>query len=91
MHMKVKVSVTQSCVTLCDSMDCSWPGSSVHRILQAGILEQVAISFSRGSSQSQESNPGLLHCGQILYCLSHGCIYKKDLTHISVKETSLKK
>ena len=36
--------------TLCDSMDCSPPGSSVHRILQARILEWVAISFSRGSS-----------------------------------------
>ena len=39
--------VTQSCPTLCDSMDCSPAGSSVHRILQAGILEWVA--FSRGS------------------------------------------
>ena len=47
---KVKVSVTQSCPTLCDPMDCSPPGSSVHGILQAGILESVAILFSRGSS-----------------------------------------
>ena len=42
--------VAQSCPTLCDHMDCSLPGSSVHRILQARILEWVAISFSRGSS-----------------------------------------
>ena len=42
--------VTQSCLTLCDPMDCSLPGSSVHGIFQAGILEWVAISFSRGSS-----------------------------------------
>ena len=42
--------VTQSCPTLCDSTDCSPPGSSIHGILQARILEQVAISFSRGSS-----------------------------------------
>ena len=48
--MKVKVLVTQSCLTLYDPMDCSPPGSSVHRILQARILEWVAISFSRGSS-----------------------------------------
>ena len=41
----------QSCLTLCDPMDCSQPGSSVHGILQARILEWVAISFSRGSSQ----------------------------------------
>ena len=42
--------VTQSCPTLCDSMDCSPPSSSVHGILQARILEWVAIPFSRGSS-----------------------------------------
>ena len=41
--------VAQSCPTLCDPMDCSPPGSSVHRILQARILEWVAISFSRRS------------------------------------------
>ena len=39
-------SVTQSCLTLCDPMDCSLPGSSVHGIFQARILEWVAISFS---------------------------------------------
>ena len=38
--------VTQSCLTLCNPMDCSPPGSSVHGILQARILERVAISFS---------------------------------------------
>ena len=47
---KVKVSVAQSCPTLCDPMDCSPPGSSVHGILQARILEWVASPFSRGSS-----------------------------------------
>ena len=40
----------QSCPTLCDPRDCSLPGSSVHEIFQARILEWVAISFSRGSS-----------------------------------------
>ena len=44
-------SVTQSCPTLCDPIDCSLPGSSVHGISQAGILEWVAIPFSRGSYQ----------------------------------------
>ena len=43
--------VTQSCLTLCDPVDCGPPGSSIHGILQARILEWVAISFSRGSSQ----------------------------------------
>ena len=42
--------VAQLCPALCDPMDCSPPGSSVHGILQARILEWVAISFSRGSS-----------------------------------------
>ena len=42
--------VAQSCPTLWDPVDCSPPGSSVHGILQARILEWVAISFSRGSS-----------------------------------------
>ena len=42
--------VAQSCPTLCDPVDCSPPGSSAHGILQARLLEWVAISFSRGSS-----------------------------------------
>ena len=46
--------VVQSCRTLCDPMDCSLPGSSVHGILQARILEWVTISFSRGSSQPRD-------------------------------------
>ena len=43
----MKVVVTQLCQTLCNPMDCSPPGSSVHGILQARILEWVAVSFSR--------------------------------------------
>ena len=46
--------VAQSCPTLCDPMDCSLPGSSVHGIFQAIVLEWVAISFSRGSSQPRD-------------------------------------
>ena len=53
-------SVTQSCPTLCDPMNCSPPGPSVHGILQARMLEWVALSSSRGSSQSQGSNLVLL-------------------------------
>ena len=48
--MKCKILVAQSCLTLCYHIDYSPPGSSVHGILQARILEWVAISFSRGSS-----------------------------------------
>ena len=104
--------VAQSCSTLCDPMDCSPPGSSIHGISQARILKWIAISFSKGSSWSRDwtqvfciagrfftiwatreallssleeisavlhlylsfnsnYNPGLLHCRQILYQLSH--------------------
>ena len=48
--VKVKVLVAQSCLALCNPMDYNQPGSSVHGILQARMLEWVAIPFSRGSS-----------------------------------------
>ena len=51
----IKVSkVAQLWLTLCDPMDCSPPGSSVHGIFQARVLEWVAIPFSRGSSQPRD-------------------------------------
>ena len=60
--MKVKALVTQSCLTLCDHMDRSPPGSSVHGILQARILEWVAMPFSRGMNLlTQGLNLSLLH------------------------------
>ena len=52
----VKVLVAQSCSTLCNPRDCSLPGSSVHGIFQARILEWVAILFCRGSSQPRNWN-----------------------------------
>ena len=61
----------QLCLTLCHPMDCSLPASFIHGIFQTRVLEWVAISFSRGSSPTQGSNPGLLHCRQTLYRLSH--------------------
>ena len=63
--LKVKMLVAQSCLTLCSPMDCSLPGSSVHGILQARILEWVAISFFRDQTQ--------VSCidRQILYHLKH--------------------
>ena len=50
----MKVLVTHSCLTLCHPIDCSPPGSSVHGIFQARILEWVAIPFSRGSCQPRD-------------------------------------
>ena len=54
LNRKVKVLVTQSCPTLCDSVDWSPPGSSVHRVLQERKLEWVAIPFLRRSSQPRD-------------------------------------
>ena len=63
--------ISQSCPILCDPMDFSLPGSSVHGIFQAVVLEWIAISFSREIFPAQGSNPGLPHCRQTLYRLSH--------------------
>ena len=64
-------SVAQSCLTLCDPVDCSPPGSSVHGILQARTLEWGAISSSRGSSRPRESI--------LVSCVS--CIGRQTLCH----------
>ena len=64
----------QSCPTLCDPMDCSPPVSSVHRILQARILEWVTMPSSRGSSQSRDqtlSLCGFCTAGKFFLPLSH--------------------
>ena len=66
----VCVLVTQSCLTLCDPMDYSLPGSSVRGILQSRILEWVAISSSRGSSRPRDRTHicvSCIHCRWILY------------------------
>ena len=51
MKVKSESEVTQSCPTLSDPMDCSLPGSSVHRIFQARVLEWGAIAFSRSKTR----------------------------------------
>ena len=51
---KKESEVAQSCATLCDPMDCNLPGSSVYGIFQVRVLEWVALSFSRGSSQPMD-------------------------------------
>ena len=64
----------QSCPTLCNPTDCSPPGSSVHGILHARILEWVAMPSSKRSSQPRNwaDVSGLLHCRQILSCWATG-------------------
>ena len=54
--------VTQSCLTLCDLMDCSSPGSSAHGSLQPRILEWVATPSSRGFSSPRDRTPHLFSC-----------------------------
>ena len=67
------VLIAQSHPTLCNPTDCSLPGSSVHGILQAsGLVTGVGcLSLLQGIFLTQGSNPGLLHCMQILYQLGH--------------------
>ena len=60
----------QSCLALCDAMDCSLPGSSVHEILHARIPEWVAISFSRGSSPPRDQTR--VSC---IYCIGRRVLY----------------
>ena len=59
--------VTESCLTLCNPMDCGPPGSSVYGIFQARILEWVAISYSRGSSWPKDGTCVSCIGRQILY------------------------
>ena len=75
LRQELCVSVTWLCPTLCDPMDCSLPGSSIHGILQAKNTRVGSHSLLQGIFPTQGLNPGLLHCRQILYCLSQqGCL-----------------
>ena len=59
------------CPTLCDPMDCSPPGSSVHGKSSGKNTEVGCHALLQGIFSTQGSNPDLLHCRRILYCLSH--------------------
>ena len=63
--------VSQSCPTLCDPMDCSLPGFSVHGGSLGKNTGVGCHALLQGIFPTQGSNPGLLHCRWILYCLSH--------------------
>ena len=63
--------VTQSCLTLCNPMDCSLPGSSVHRDSPDKNTGVGCHALLQGIFPTQGSNLGLPHCRQILYCPSH--------------------
>ena len=73
----------------CNPMDCSPPGSSVCGILQARIMEWVAMPFSKGSSWLRDqTNPGLAHCGQTFYHLrkNEPCFH---ILHVSFSEWNI--
>ena len=84
------VLVAQSCMTLCDPVDCSPPGFSVHWILQARMLEWVAISFPRGSSQPRDKTRAFLIAGRLFTMWAtreafygwviFNCIYVESIT-----------
>ena len=61
----------QSCLTVCDLMDCSPPDSSVHGDSSGRITGVVCHTLLQSIFATQELNPGLLHCRQILYHLSY--------------------
>ena len=63
--------VTQLCLTLCDPMDCSPPGSSVHGDSPRKTIGVGCHALLQGIFPTQGSNPGLPHCRWILYYLSH--------------------
>ena len=67
----MKVLDARLCLTLCDPMDCTPPGSSVHGILHGKDTGVGSQPLLQGIFQNQKSNPNLLHCRQILYHLSH--------------------
>ena len=84
-----KVLVAQSCLTLCDPMDCSPPGSSVHGILQARTLEWVPIPFSGNLSNSgTEPRSPILQAdslpskppGKPMGTKDHGTLHKEQVT-----------
>ena len=78
--------VTQSCPTLCNTMDCSLPGFSVHGIPQARILEWVATPFSRGSSQFRDQTLVSCTAGDSLSSESsrkpHSFIFQAFIMHL---------
>ena len=80
--------VAQLYLTLCDPMDCNLRGSSVHRILQAKILEWVAMPSSKGVFPTQGLNPGsALHCNPALQVDSLPSEPPRKPMHICIMES----
>ena len=96
--LKVEGEVAQSCPTLCDPMDCNLLGFSIHGILQARILEWIAISFSKGSSRPRDWTQ-VSHIGGRRFNLwaTDKCltvrreVLKKSDTEVNLKELPMAK
>ena len=87
-EVKWRSEFAQLCPTLCNPVDCSPPGSSVHEISQARIVEWVAISFPRGSSQPRDQT--LVSCtagrylGENKYCWINWVMKSIVLTQVTL-------
>ena len=87
---KVKVIVTQPCLTPFDLMNCSLPGSSVHGILQARILTLVPIPFFRGSSHPRDQTRVSCIAGRFftIWAPREDKLHGRDATHLIEKPFS---
>ena len=83
--------VAQSCPTLWDFMGCSLPGSSIHEIFQARVLEWVAISFSRGTSQPRDQTGASYVAGRhfTIWATTEGLGQKKGKKQGDQKEKAV--
>ena len=84
--LKCESEVVQSCLTLCDPMDCSLPGSSVHGLFQARVLEWISISFSRGSSLPRDRTE-VSHV--VCRCVTVGATREAPETFLLLNKSSL--
>ena len=98
MKVKRESEVAQSCPTLCDPMDCSLPGSSIHGICQARVLEWGAIAFSVLISKLEIKSlllpescgkDKMIICKGLERCLAHSHCEKYLLKHLKILGTSL--
>ena len=81
--------VAQLCLTFCDPMDCSPPGSAVHRDSPGKNTGVGCHALLKGIFPTQESNSGLPQCRQILNCLSHQRGPEGEKQHFSIESSSL--
>ena len=80
MKVKSESEVAQLCPTLCDPMDCSLPGSSIHGIFQARVLEWGAIAFSKVGKKGKEKERRLPHLFLSFFVIICGCLIQVSNT-----------